>query len=408
MTGASDIRPQALFLAHRIPYPPDKGDKIRSWRILELLRERFEVHLCAFVDDPSDFVHEAFLAERTASLALIPLRRPVATVRSLSGFLHGAALSASFYRDARMAAAASRARRAGARVEVAFSSTMAPYLEDAPAGSVRIIDLCDADSAKWAAYGTTRHGPMGWVYRREARLVAKLEARAVALADRAFAICPEEAAVLAASAGVPVDWFGNGVDTDFFTPQDRSPPLAEVVFTGAMHYAPNEDAALWFLDFVWPRLREAHPALRFGVVGARPGARLLRRHGGDGVIVTGRVADIRSWLCAAHVAVAPMRIARGVQNKVLEAMAAGRPIVATAAAAEGLSIRAGVEYARADTPDAIAAEALQFLENADRRRAFGAAARRAAVERYSWTAQLAPLSEAISHLAPQVAHRLRP
>ena len=98
MNGASDIRPQALFLAHRIPYPPDKGDKIRSWRILELLRERFEVHLCAFVDDPSDFVHEAFLAERTASLALIPLRRPVATVRSLSGFLHGAALSASFVR----------------------------------------------------------------------------------------------------------------------------------------------------------------------------------------------------------------------------------------------------------------------------------------------------------------------
>ncbi|MEZ5922570.1 MAG: hypothetical protein R3C60_14645 [Parvularculaceae bacterium] len=231
-------RRQILYLAHRIPYPPDKGDKIRTWNTLEHLTYRFDVHLAAFVDDPADFQHEAHLKGVCASVSLVGLNRIAATLRSLSGFLTGEPLTTPYYRDARMMRAVKAARRNNLVAEIGFSSSMAPYLLNGGGSARKIIDLCDADSAKWTAYSHARRGLTRSVYAREGRLLAVEETRIINAADAAFAISEEEADLLGQRDGVQreVFYFGNGVDTEFFAPGASPAPVKgiDVVFERKM------------------------------------------------------------------------------------------------------------------------------------------------------------------------------
>jgi sugar transferase (PEP-CTERM/EpsH1 system associated) len=388
-----------LFLSHRIPYPPDKGDKIRSWRLLSHLASRFDVHLAAFVDDPEDMAHRAHLETVCASVTLAPLNKTWATARSARGLVSGAPLSLAYYDDRRMRRAVRAIREKPLAAEVAFSSSMAQYFGDG--ACPRVVDFCDADSEKWAAYAGNEKGVMRGVYAREAAKLAATETEIINAADAAFAISAAEAALLAARGGVrrPVHWFGNGVDTDYFNPYAPAPaptpspsPVdapVDVVFVGVMNYQPNIDAVLWFLRDVWPNIRRRAPDARFAIVGASPTAAVTALDGHDGVRVAGRVADVRPWLSAAKVAVAPMRIARGVQNKVLEAMAMAAPVVTTTAGLEGIDAVAGVEAIVADAADAIADAIVGLMRDEPARRTIGAAARRRVLADYQWPAQLA-------------------
>lgn len=397
-------RREILFLAHRIPFPPDKGDKIRSFRIFEFLRAHFDVHLAAFVDDPRDMAHRHVLAEKTASLTLIPINRAVRTPKSLTGLLTGKPLSVAYYHSWAMATAISALRDRPLAGEMAFSSTVAQFLRPMRPGRPRMIDLCDADSVKWRDYAQRKAGPMSLVYQREARRLERVEREIIRTFDLSFAISPAEAALLAHDASRPVDWFGNGVDTEYFDPsrfagaqQDRAQTF-DVIFTGAMDYWANIDACLWFLKDIWPRIRAEHGAARFGIVGSRPARELMAFDGRDGVHVTGRVPDIRPYLVNAGVAIAPMRIARGVQNKMLEAMAAGRPVVATLSAATGIEIESGRHYVQADAPEAFAGAVLDLIKDRPRAATLGNAARQQMISAYQWPTQLARLEAGLTRV----------
>lgn len=383
-------RVRVLYLAHRIPFPPDKGDKIRSWRTVEHLSARFDVDLAAFVDDPSDFQHEERLRRVCASVALVPLERRSATIRSARGFLTGEALTFSYYGDARMrrAVAAARAKRPVA--EIAFSSSMAPYLRPRGAAPV-LIDLCDADSAKWAEYGKRKGWPLSTVYAREGRLLARAETTIINRADAAFAITEEEADLLGSRDGVvkPVHWFANGVDAGYFSPAfaphaDR----IDAVFVGAMDYWANVDAVTWFAREIWPEVRQSISDGTFYIVGSNPDAAVLALHGRDGITVTGRVDDVRPFVAASKIAVAPMRIARGIQNKVLEAMAMAKAVIATPAGLEGIDATAGTEAIAAASASAFARECVRLIEDAPAAASLGRAARAQILSDYQWAAQL--------------------
>jgi sugar transferase (PEP-CTERM/EpsH1 system associated) len=395
------VKPRVLFLAHRIPYPPNKGDKIRSWRILEHLAKHFAVQLGAFVDDPADFAHEAFLKSVCETATLVPLNRRAATLRSAAGFLTGEALTFPYYRDARMTAAVNEARRAGVIAEICFSSSMAPYILS-KSSAPTIIDLCDADSAKWMEYASRKSWPMNAVYAREGRLLARAETRIINQCSAAFAITEEEADLLASRHGVrkSVHWFGNGVDIDFFKPGAVAPAERRfsAVFTGAMDYWANIDAILWFIAEIWPLVRAEVPGATFAIVGSNPSREIEALGGRDGVTVTGRVDDVRRYLEASDVAVAPMRIARGVQNKVLEAMASGRAIVTTPAGLEGIDASMGSEAVVAASPAAFAAEIVRLVKDRIAAKAIGAAARRRIETHYQWPAQLARLDAVLVNL----------
>jgi sugar transferase (PEP-CTERM/EpsH1 system associated) len=391
--------PSALYLAHRIPYPPNKGDKIRSWRTLQHLAARFRVHLCAFVDDAADFQHEDHLRGVCESVALVPLDRRVATLKSAVGLVTGEPLTMPYYRDVRMKAAVVAARAHTPAVEIAFSSSMAQYLAR-KAGAPRIVDLCDADSAKWTEYGRRKGWPMSAVYAREGRLLAKAETSIINWAEAAFAVSEEEADLLGSRDGAvnKVFWFGNGVDVDFFKPAATSAERFDVVFVGAMDYWANVDAVCWFVREIWPVIRGERERATFAVVGSNPAREVAALDRRDGVKVTGRVDDVRPYVAGAGVVVAPMRIARGVQNKVLEAMAMGKAVVTTPAGLEGIDAAMGEEAVAVAAPESFAREVLRLLDDRGAAEKIGGAARSRIVADYQWPAQLSRLDAAIERL----------
>ena len=398
-----------LFLAHRIPYPPDKGDKIRSFHLLKHLAERYRVFLGTFVDDPADWRHVATLETLCTEVRALPLDPRARRLRSLSGFATGEALTLPYYRSGTLQRWVDETvAREGVRRCFVFSSAMAQYVM-AHAGLKRVLDLVDVDSEKWRQYAEGRRGPMAWVYRREADRLLRAEAAAAIAFDASLLVTAAEKALFAArapGAAARVHVVANGVDADRFAPDATlarpfSGEELPIVFTGAMDYWPNADAAQWFAGEVLPAVLRAHPRARFYVVGMNPLANVTALARNPAVAVTGRVPDTRPYLQHAAVVVAPLRIARGVQNKVLEARAMGRPVGATAECAAALSVVPGEEILIAANADDFAVHVIRTLSGD--RPTLGAAARARVLSDYPWARSLAAVSGLLEGpaLAPQ-------
>jgi sugar transferase (PEP-CTERM/EpsH1 system associated) len=390
-----EIVQDLLFLSHRIPYPPDKGDKIRAWNILRHLSGRYRVHLGFFIDSPEDIRHVAQLEAMCGSVFWTTLSPSRARLRSLRGFLTGASLTQGYFGDPgfRKSVHLTIARHRP-HLYFVFSSAMAPYVVNYASRRL-VIDMVDVDSEKWRQYAEAGSAVARLIYAREGRNVLALECRAAAAADAVIFVSRSEAELfrgLAPQLAARVHAMSNGVDTDHFNPSiPLSNPLgdrAAIVFTGMMDYRPNVEAVIWFTNQVMPRLR-AHPAAPcFWIVGANPSRAVLRLQGPD-VRVTGRVVDVRPYLAHARAAVAPLRIGRGLQNKVLEAMAMAAPVVVSPQAREGLELCRDDELLTADTPASFAAAVAQLLGGDDRQ--IGLRARERVVRDYTWHAHLSVL-----------------
>ena len=340
-------KPALLFLAHRIPFPPNKGDKIRSFNLLRCLAEDYRVYLGAFVDDPTDWQYESRLSEYCSEVFLTGIK-PWHKVWAFSGLLRRQPLTLPLYRYIAMQSWVSRviAQQDITRAMV-FSSAMAQYLSGERYSRIhRLIDFVDVDSEKWREYSHRRNWPASWIYGREAELLLKYDKAIAQEFDANIFVSEQEAELfkgIAPEVTRPPTFIGNGVDTDYFSPDIElvSPYPAEakaLVFTGAMDYWANVDAVTWFVTQVWPGIKNSQPDALFYIVGGKPDDAVLKLQKTQGVHVTGAVKDIRPYLKYAVAAIAPMRIARGIQNKVLEAMAMAKPVVATSAAIEGIPV----------------------------------------------------------------------
>jgi len=393
-----------LFLAHRLPYPPDKGDKIRSWPILRHLAARHRVHLGTFYDDPRDAAHVPALQQICASVCALSMRPWQGRARSLVALATGEAMSARYFRDRRlMAWIDDTVAKFQPRAAFVYCSAMAPYVTGL-AFDRRVIDMVDLDSEKWRGYAEAG-GMLASLYRREAGRLLALERRAASEFDATLFVSAAEAELLerhAPEAATRVRVMPNGIDLDRFSP-DRAYPnpfprgRRAIVFTGAMDYRPNVDAACWFGTEVVPRLRRRWSNTDFWIVGANP-ARAVRRLCGDANIrVTGRVPDVRPYLAHADLAVAPLRLARGIQNKVLEAMAMAKPLVASPPALAAFGFARNDEVMAASTP----AEFVDMIAVAlsAKGRAIGLRGRARVAADYRWENKL-PLLDTLLADAP--------
>lgn len=399
-----------LFLAHRIPYPPNKGDKIRSWHMLRHLAQRYRVHLGCFIDDPADRQHEQVLRNICASCCFVDLAPSAAKLRSLRGLLTGEPLTLPYYRSSELASWVEQvvARHRPGRLFF-YSSAMAQFDVPTPYAARRIIDLVDVDSQKWAEYATRKRWPLSWIYAREGRTLLEFERAIAGRMDASILVSPAEAklfAELAPEARAKIHAVNNGVDTDYFSP-DRAygnpfrPDAIPLVFTGAMDYWPNIDAVQFFAREVLPAVRSRVPNAGFWIVGSNPSGAVLDLAKNSGVVVTGRVPDIRPYVAHAAAVVAPLRIARGIQNKVLEAMAMAKTVVASPPAVEGIPGTDGREFLVAEDARAFAKHLTDIIEHKAHGH-LGAAARDYVLATYDWLKSLYKL-DAILDGAPMAA-----
>ncbi|GAB0056575.1 hypothetical protein SIID45300_00883 [Candidatus Magnetaquicoccaceae bacterium FCR-1] len=389
---------ELLFLAHRIPYPPRKGDKIRSYHLLRALTTRYRVHLGAFIDDEADREHAGTVAGLCGGETCLVRLDPLTTkLRALKGLLTGQALTLPYYDHPHMRAwVASLLKRHPIRRVVVYSAAPAQFILDCDPAIRRVIDFVDVDSAKWAAYAEQRRGWTRWLYRREARLLLEAERAMAMRCDAALFVSAPEAALfgqLAPECAGKTGYWENGVDLDHFSPvrdypNPYQPDDLPLVFTGAMDYWPNVDAVTWFAREVFGAIRSREPRARFVIVGGRPVPEVVRLQGVSGVTVTGHVPDVRPWIVWSKAAVAPLRIARGVQNKVLEAMAMARPVLATSQAMEGIRHDARLRRWVADSPEEMIDKGLALLANADGGEC-GRLGREMVERQYRWTDNLA-------------------
>lgn len=401
--------PDLLFLAQRLPYPPNKGEKIRAWHELRHLARHYDIHLGCLVDDPADLPHVAALAPYCRDVHAVPIDPRRARLSCLGGLLTGEGLSVTYFRHRALTAWVNRVLdHVRPAVTFVYSSNMAPYVLHRPRHGRLIVDLVDVDSEKWRELAAAAAGPMRIVYRREWRRIAALEERVAREADLSVLVSEPEADLLAARAPARASRIRavvNGVDHRYFDPAGLAGPdpaaPPEFVFTGTMDYPPNADAVAWFAQAMLPDIRAALPGARFTIVGANPTRDTQALAARDGVTVTGRVPDVRPYLARATAAVAPMRIARGMQNKVLEAMAMARPVVLTPGALEGIAATPGQEVILADTA-ADFARACIAIARADDAAALGAAARRRIVRDYDWDACLAAYDDVLHPAATMV------
>jgi len=395
-----------LYLVHRMPYPPNKGDKVRSWHLLEHLLANHEVFVGTFLDDPEDEVHVDTLRAQCDGLHVTRLRPARARLASLAGLIDGAPLTLRYYRDTALRRwVQATARREHIDAVVVFSSSMAQYADglDLP----MMVDFVDVDSAKWTEYAAHHRWPMSWLYRREGERLLAYERAVAARAACSFFVTEKEATLFQSLApeSAHSEVMGNGVDADYFAPDAaRASPFADaerpVVFTGAMDYWPNIDAVTWFAAEVLPQLRVQWPTLRLHIVGRNP-TPAVRALAGDAVAVTGTVPDVRPYLQHAAVVVAPLRLARGIQNKILEAMAMGKAVVAARESAAVISAVRGIELIEADGSAAFVRQVDALLREPLRATAIGMAGRNRVRHDYSWHAQLSTLDRHLASLGAE-------
>ena len=394
-------KPRVTFLCQRVPWPPDRGDRITTWHYLQhLLASGAEVTLGCFQEEERDADAVAFLRERCAEVVAPRIHRgKLRQLTSLRGLLSGEPLTVPFFRHSSLAAAVTRWCATPPELVFVYSSSMAQYALRC-AAKARVMHFAELDSDKWRQYAERHRLPMSLVYRREWRTLRAFEQRVAHDALTSVFCTPLEQRIFEREIpGAPSIVMRNGVDLTHHAPApDRAEP-GHLVFVGVMDYYPNVDGCRWFADEILPAVRRAVPEARFTIVGSKPTPEVLALGERDGIEVTGFVDDPREYLARAAVSVAPLRVARGIQNKVLEALAMGLPTVGTTSATQGVEGSPGHDFLVADEAADFADQVIALLQDPERARALGRAGRDFVERTYDWEACLSPLDEILDGAA---------
>lgn len=393
------------MLAHRVPFPPDRGDRVRSWNLLRFLARHYDVSLVCVSEEPvTDAQWDALrsVAERCVVRKIRPTWSRVRGVASLAA--GGAATPGAFYREDLRDTILSWHEATPFDAVLTYCTGMFRYAHELTSrddfqarGGRHVLDLVDVDSEKWAQLAPLSSGVKRWVYGREAKALRVLERGDVGRVDAITVVSAREAQLYAkvVREDARLAVVENGVDLSHWSPLPDCEERA-LGFVGVLDYEPNVLGLRWFVDEVMPLVRERSPSARMRIVGRRPNEAVRRLAREPGVELVGEVADVRPELAKCAAVVAPLRIARGVQNKVLEAMACARAVVCTTQVAEGVDAWAGRELLVADEPRRFAEACALVLADAWRRKGIATMARKRIEERYRWEATLAPMMDLLA------------
>jgi len=402
-----------LYLCHRIPYPPDKGDKIRSFHQIQALSRSHRLHMACLIDAEEDRRHVAALEPYCASVNTAYRGTVGSWVRMAGALLGAESLSVAAFRSADLARRVNRVLKTESiDAAIVFSSVMAQYL---PQGTnlPTIVDFCDVDSEKWKVYADVKPWPVNLLYRIEAGRLRRYERKLARIHDESVFAAENEAEVFrAGEEGMRARGIASGVDLEFFAPPPNGAPYRAdaraLVFVGVMDYFPNVDAACYFADQILPRIQDACPDAVFQIVGRNPSRRVRDLARRKNVEVTGRVPDVRPYVAGAAVSVAPFRVARGIQNKVLEAMAMAVPVVGTPFGFQGVAAGPDDGVRIEESPESFARAVTAFLADPALRKEEGMRGRRFVERHHRWqdhdAALEALLQEVVARRGARVPH----
>ena len=390
-----------FFIGQRVPFPPDRGDKITTYNEIRHLSTKHEVHVFCLADGRRDLDNIPGLRRYAKSVTAVPVVGWASKLRALDAMLAGKPLSVAAFNEAKLHDGVTRKfSELQPDLIIVYSCNVAQYAEHFPQVP-RIMQFAELDSSRWGQFARRSRLPMRWVYALEERRFFAYE-RHIARAFSHALVCTraEQRDFERLIPGVPVSLVGNGVDLDYFRSRGVAKRPGSIVFTGVMDYFPNVDAVIWFCDKILPIVQQKIPEAGLTICGSRPLAAVRRLAERRGVTVTGRVPDTRPHLDEAEVFVAPMRMARGIQNKLLEALAMGLPCVASTAAATGTVVQDGAGILAADDPEEFAGHVVRLLRDGAFRAAMAGKARAAVEANYRWDAQLACLDQVIAAVSP--------
>ena len=394
-----------LYVCHRFPYPPKRGGKIRPFNMIRHFARTHEVSVFSLVRSDEEAREGAGLAAYCAHYEMVRVHDPIQAIRMVARLPTSVPSSFGFFYSGELARRI-RAAVARERFDLIFAhcSSVARYVEhveDVP----KILDFGDMDSQKWLEYAQSKPFPLSAGYSLEARKLVREEARLARRFDLCTATTREEWETLESlGTGVPTDWFPNGVDCEYFAPTDAPYDPDRIVFVGRMDYYPNQECMFEFCAAVMPMLRAHRPAIKLSIVGADPSPAVRKLGELPGITVTGSVPDVRPYLHEAALMVAPLNIARGTQNKILESMAAGVPVVASRIAAGGVDANTPEHLLTASTPDEYVAAVLRILCDSGERDLLARAGRARMLSHHAWPESMRRLD----HIVDRCRSSFRP
>jgi len=375
-----------LYVCHRFPFPPKRGGKIRPFNMIRHLQASgHQVTVCSLARTEAEAADGQGIAPYCSEFHAGVVREPVQWARMILRLPLTTPSSMGYFYD-RGLAATIRRLLATQRFDLIFvhCSSVAQYVEDVQ-GIPKILDFGDMDSQKWLEYANYKPWPLSWGYTLEGSKVLWAEKRLARKFDLCTATTRAEWQTLEDyGTGAATDWFPNGVDAKLFSPGDGSYDADTLSFIGRMDYYPNQECMQRFCTAVWPLLKARRPALKLKIVGADPSPQIRALEALPGVTVTGSVPEVQPYVRESALMVAPLAIARGTQNKILEAMAMGVPVVTSSAAAGGVDAEAGQHLLVADSPEDIAAAVLRIVENPAERARLAAAGRERVLTHHAW------------------------
>ncbi|MER2512764.1 MAG: TIGR03087 family PEP-CTERM/XrtA system glycosyltransferase [Nitrosomonas ureae] len=387
---------KVLLVCHRLPFPPTDGARIRSFNILKHLSKRHSVTVAAPVRSAAEFEAAKELGQHCQEVLVAPILQLAAISRMVFRLFTSIPSSMGYFYSPQLYRLV-RSAINGEQFDlvIAFCSAIAPYVADIR-GPAKLLDFVDMDSQKWLHIARVKPFPIAFGYWLEGSKLQRAETLLADKFDACTCITPAEMETLR-NFGVNVltDWFPNGVDLDYFAPDGNDYRPESIVFTGRMDYFPNQQGVTWFCQEVLPLIRASRPQVTMTIVGAEPPYSIRALAEIPGVVVTGTVPDVRPYVQAATLAVVPLKIARGTQNKILESFALGVPVVCTSIAAVGIEAEPGEHFLVADSTDHFARVVSQLLVDPIERSRLAAAARSLVESRYSWQAAMAKLDTII-------------
>jgi sugar transferase (PEP-CTERM/EpsH1 system associated) len=388
-----------LYVAHRIPYPPNKGDKIRSFQQIKHFSQNHHVHLAAFYDDPQDLKHLPALQEFCEEVKLLPLLAWRQRFKAAKALLSGEPWTLGYFHRAEMAQTVGQLLRSYPfDLLFAYSSSVAPYLMEA--SPPKVVDFVDSDASKWKQYADFHRFPKSYLFALEAAHLGEFERSLVKRFDASVFVAPREVTHIEdQNLREKIRFIQNGVDLEFFQPSVRGAAAPVIIFTGAMDYLPNVDAVRFYAEAVFPVVRSRFPAAQFLVVGSQPAPAVLRLSRLPRVTVVGAVPDVRPYLAEAAVAVAPLRISQGIQNKVLEALASGLPVVASPLAANGIARVGELPIRVANSAEEFGERTIQLLAEGPLSEEQVSICRVILAENYNWGRNLSAFDDLFAELS---------